>query len=933
MRSLNTGFDEMCSIVSDFDFDVFGITETWLRPDTPSDSYLIPGYTLLRSDRSTNEVGGGVAMYIKDGVVFEQRCLSGDVDPGVEYLCVVLRWKGRSLGICIVYRPSYVRYTRLAALFHSLFVDLAVEVGSVMLLGDNNIDLTSNTSCEAKFLRRLLKESNAVQMVKEPTRITASSATLLDHIIVDRSAEVERIGVIDAPGLRDNRGMSFTDHKLVFCELKFIKEKEAPKLITYRDFSKFIPEKAINSISMIEWEVAKEYDNVDDIEIFITNNIKKVFDEHAPTVCKRVSKPKAPWRNEDIKSLTRAKNKCRNKYWKTRNLMDWKDYKTVRNRLNNKMRIAKKDYFSKKLTSTTSTKDFWECVKKCNVVGGKQNRCALGLDVNKINEHFVNMGFSGGNIKRDMIEYLNENKINLEINEFTFEAVTEEEVKVAMNDIHSRAVGIDEISIQMIRSVSPYALGAITHLINTVLISQTFPLNWKKSIVVPLPKVTNPTTVEQLRPISILPAMSKIVEKIAVKQLNKFICEANILPKLQSGFRTNYSTCTALTNLFSDLIEAKDKGRASSLVLLDFSQAFDSLNHELLLAKVSYLGFSRAAVSWIRSYLTDRLQVTKLGSGVSDSLHKSRGVPQGSCLGPILFNLYTADFPTSVKSCKAHIYADDCQLHLSYEPEIAAHAIEQINSDLRSIAEWSEDNGLKLNVGKCSVLHVIPQDLLNALSDSGVGVRLGSESLTIRDSVKTLGVVLDKDLTFSDHVSHSVRRALGRLRGMYRFRDLLPESAKLQLAQSLVISVIQYCYPAYGNSISREDKGRIQKLQNAVLRFAFNLRLSDHVSPFREATNMLLMEDVCRIMTCCQIHKALLLQEPQYLYERLSYRGEVSNRETRHGGRLHFPRVRLEGGRRAFSYFGPTMYNELPENIKNCTSVNSFRNRLKLMLI
>jgi hypothetical protein len=932
MRSLNTGFDEMCSIVSDFDFDVFGVTETWLRPNTPSHYYQIPGYALLRSDRKTNEVGGGVAIYIKDQFVFEQRFFSDDVAPGIEYLCVVVKWKGQSLGICVVYRPSYVRYTRLSALFHSLFVDLAVEVGSVIYLGDNNIDLASNNSGESKFLRRLLKESNAVQIVNEPTRITASSATLLDHIIVDRSVEVKRIGVIDAPELTDNRGIAITDHKLVCCEIKCPEEKKGPCFITYRDYSKFDLAKAIDSMTKVNWEAAKDQVDVNDIESCITLNIKKIFDEHAPIVCKRVSKPKAPWRNEEIRNVTKAKNKHRNKYWKTKSQTDWNKYKVVRNKLNNLIRAAKKDYFSNKLSSTGSAKEFWDCLRKNNVVGSRKNDCLVDLDVDNVNEYFVNMGFTG-NVEDYLIEFFNKNRLNAEVNEFTFEAVTENEVKRAMNEIKSRAVGIDNISIQMIKSASPYAIGAITHLINRVLTTQTFPLNWKKSIVLPLPKVPNPQNVEQFRPISILPAMSKIVEKIAVKQISSFVNEASILPNLQSGFRSNYSTCTALANLFSDMIEAKDKGRASSLVLLDFSQAFDSINHQMLLAKMNYFGFSQAVIGWVRSYLADRLQVTRLGSEISGPLSRLRGVPQGSCLGPVLFNLYTADFPSCVESCKAHIYADDCQLHLSYEPKEAVQAIDRINSDLQSIARWSAGNGLKLNIGKCTVLHVAPQDLLQALSDDGVGVRLGTESLTICDSVKTLGVVLDKDLTFSDHVTQSIQRALGRLRGMYRFRDLLPEPAKLQLAQALVLSVFQYCYPAYGNSISREDKGRIQRLQNAVLRFSFNLKLSDHVSPFREAANMLLMEDICRIMTCCLVQKVLIRKEPQYLCERLSFRREVANRPTRHGGRLHFPRVRLEVGRRGFSYFGPAMYNELPDSVKNCTSTKCFRRKMKEWLV
>src|SRR5436190_266625 len=169
---------------------------------------------------------------------------------------MVLNLKGVRVGLCVVYRPPHLRYTCLTALFRSLFVDLAVEVKSVLCMGDTNIDLLSTTSNEANYFRRLLRESNAVQLIKEPTRVTANSATLLDHIIVDRSTEVKRIGVIDAPSLVDHNDRAITDHKLVYCSLDCKKDKPGPQLISYRDFSKFDSDEAIRRIAEVDWDSA-----------------------------------------------------------------------------------------------------------------------------------------------------------------------------------------------------------------------------------------------------------------------------------------------------------------------------------------------------------------------------------------------------------------------------------------------------------------------------------------------------------------------------------------------------------------------------------------------------------------------------------------------------------------------------------------------------
>uniref|UniRef100_A0A1B6KSQ8 Reverse transcriptase domain-containing protein n=1 Tax=Graphocephala atropunctata TaxID=36148 RepID=A0A1B6KSQ8_9HEMI len=369
---------------------------------------------------------------------------------------------------------------------------------------------------------------------------------------------------------------------------------------------------------------------------------------------------------------------------------------------------------------------------------------------------------SNNDIDPDTVEFFRSNKKNGRVDDFTFVAVSEDEVKSTMNEVKSRAVGIDDISIQMINAVSPYALGAITYLVNKCLETGVFPKEWKKSIVRPLPKVTAPKTKQELRPISILPAMSKIVEKIAIRQIMTHMKNQDLLPKLQSGFRRNHSTCTALTNMFSDLYEAKNKGKCSSLVMIDYSQAFDSIDHEMLMGKMSYYGFGEGVISWIRSYLQERQQVTKFGNETSKPLSKMRGVPQRRCLGPILFSLYTSDFPLCVQSCTVHLYADDCQLHLAYEPDMIEMAIGQINADLHRVSTWSFQNGLKLNTSKCSVLHIAPHNLLQALIESGVAVVLDGEDLAVCDKVKTLGVVLDRGLTFSDHVSHvtSVRSVI-----------------------------------------------------------------------------------------------------------------------------------------------------------------------------
>ncbi|XP_046666675.1 uncharacterized protein LOC124358421 [Homalodisca vitripennis] len=591
MRSLNTGFDEMSALTTDFGFDIFGVTESWLSPSTPSDHYEIPGYTLLRADRAVG-TGGGVALYIKQGMVFERIQITS-VDPGIELISLILKIRGVKLCVAVVYRPPH----------------------------------------------------------------------------------------------------------------------------------------------NVKWEAAKDMNNTEDINAFVTSKIIDIYDAQAPLVTKRVTKKKAPWRNEEVIMLTKLKNKLRSKFAKSRQEFEWTEYKKARNRLNGAIRNAKKNFFADKLADCKDPRAFWRCLKQSDIVGKKNNNLPpKAFKVSEMNEYFVNMG-SFYQVNEDLISSYNQEIYNGEKKSFEFKEVSEYEVRSVINEITSRAVGVDKLSIAMIKAVSPYAIEAITHLMNT---------------------------------------------------------------SLKKGFRKNHSTCTALLNMFADVFGSRDAGRCSSIIMLDYSQAFDSISHSLLLAKLKHFGFHESAIVWFKSYLEKRLQVTKLGTDISPPLEKLRGVPQGSCLGPILFTLYTADLSNCVSHCKVHAYADDCQLHFSYESDSINQVFAGVNSDLERIDDWSRKHGLKLNAEKCMILHIAPPTVCQKILLGDMHVKLGDKMLMVSDTVKTLGVVLDRGLTFSDHITHVSQLALGRLRGLYRYRSILPESAKLQLVQSLVLSVLYYCFPAYG---------------------------------------------------------------------------------------------------------------------------------------
>lgn len=273
---------------------------------------------------------------------------------------------------------------------------------------------------------------------------------------------------------------------------------------------------------------------------------------------------------------------------------------------------------------------------------------------------------------------------------FTLNTIGSEEVVKIIKKLKTNAEGHDGITLDMLLSTLPESLAVLTRIVNRSIETSTFPDGWKIAVVRPLPKNNNPQVINDLRPISILPCISKIVEKVVCQQLTVYLESNKILPDVQSGFRKHKSTATALLDVTDNLLCAQDKGMCTLLVLLDFSRAFDSINVELLMSKLCYYGFDQSSQNWFNSYLSNRFQYVEIKTSDGSSTFSQitpvhRGVPQGSILGPFLFILYCADITNCLKHCQYHIYADDVQIYISFKSDEIGTAISNLTEDLNNI--------------------------------------------------------------------------------------------------------------------------------------------------------------------------------------------------------------------------------------------------------
>lgn len=317
-----------------------------------------------------------------------------------------------------------------------------------------------------------------------------------------------------------------------------------------------------------------------------------------------------------------------------------------------------------------------------------------------------------------------------------------------------------------------------------------------------------------------------------------------------------------------DIIMEADRGLNTCLVLLDFSKAFDTLEHDLLCDKMYYFGLSREVVAFFKSYLGKRTQRVIFNGMTSDSLMVGRGVPQGSILGPLLYLLYTSDFGTFLKHCNMHLYADDSQIYLSFSLSDSIAAAQRMNEDLAIISGVSSAHSLKLNESKTEVLLFGKNS--NFLQQNGAfQLNLNGTKLTFTDSCRNLGVQFDTDLRFLGHVNNLLQKCYFKLKLLYAHRDVLSTDIKLRLCDSLILSLISYCDVVYWPALRQQDRHSLQKLQNACVRFSYNLRKFDHISDCFRESHWLNLDERFQVHMACLVYKINRTQEPLYLSEKL----------------------------------------------------------------
>ena len=697
-RSLNKNFIEFKHVMDNTDFDVFAGCETWLTKNTPKSRYLLENFNIFRCDR-THKRGGGLCIFVRSHYNCRKIKLpreENQIDL-VEMLWVEITTKKDKIAVGVLYKPPKIPHASFEKIFDNL-ISVYSKYQHTILLGDFNINMLHPESPEVKSLNDLIIEPfNLEQIIKSPTRISETSRTLIDLILVSKPENVLFSDVCDASGI--------SDHHFTYLAYNIKKDKVKPRIVKARDFRNFDRDGFNNVIEHINWESIAFVGNVNTKVTILENFINQALDKYAPFKTFTVRKHGGtPWITDEIKEKMDERDKAKDTFNFTGDQKFFDMYKILKNGVISMMRREQCNLFNAEINSKVKcSKDFYRAAKKLNVIADKKaygsgtfkftpkelNDCFLKNNNAEIDESFI----------EEKIKELYDNTLPC-IHKFSFSAVSELDVIKIVKSIKSHSFGVDNINAYILKLIIGRIAGILTHIINASLEQGIFPDRWKYAIIKPIPKVPNPLTASDFRPISILPTLSKIIEKIAARQWVEYLNKYCLLDPFQSAYKKFHSPITALLKVTDDIFENIQDQEITFMIFLDFSKAFDTVNHRLLVEKLKILGFDDLTCKWVESYLSNRYQCVNIGDEKSEWEGIRNGVPQGSILGPLLFTILTSDMRRCFHFGNYHEYADDTTEYKNSTVAKANESIREINEDMERVGVYCKNNFLRLNEKK-----------------------------------------------------------------------------------------------------------------------------------------------------------------------------------------------------------------------------------------
>ena len=902
-----------------YNFTMIGLTETWLN-DTNYDLYGLQGYNFVEQHRSS--LGGGVALcvmkhlnYIErpDLALYDNRKWQ-DYDNDIESVFIEINKDKlhleKNIIIGVLYRPPGNDIRTFNEKLESILHKIRRENKVSYILGDFNINLLNNDYHQptGEFFN-LMSSNSFLPLITRPTRVTANSATLIDNIFTNHfDCSLQSSEGIFVTDITDHYPVFHINHQIFASETEIYMER---RLYNQRNKQAFL-------------QVLQETDWSDIFNIHGTQSCFNTFHDKLVSLLNK-SFPKVrikkkynnrkPWLSDALRNSIKLKNKLYYKYRKISSVYNETCYKSYKQILQKTLIAAEKQYYHELVTrNKDNMKKSWGIIK--DIINKNKNpvhrtkfnwvmdQLPLKMSVSEhFNDFFINIGpnlaKSIPHVKRMPMSYLGD-----ALQETIFlEPVTCEEINSIVSNLKNNATGSDDISAVYLKMSLPSIANPLVYICNMSLSEGVFPTQLKMANVVPLYKCDDPMMFNHYRPVSLLCTLSKVFEKIMYNRLIKFLDKFSILYEYQFGLRRKRSTHMALISLIDKLTQAIENGEYVIGVFLDFSKAFDTVDHKILLDKLYHYGVRGCAHKWFISYLTDRQQfVTYNGVKSRNQLIKC-GVPQGSILGPLLFLIYINDLASVCECTFPILFADDSNLFIrGRDPDLIMRTM---NNELKEISLWLKANKLSLNIKKTHFM------IFSSKNKPHPNICINIDGETINETAKTkfLGVIIDNKLSWKDHILY-ISGKLARGTGvLLKVRRYLMKETLISLYYSFVYPYLIYCNHVWGLAC-KTHMNTLFLLQKRIIRIITGVNRRSHTDPIFKELKLLKCNDINTYLIGRLMHR-IYNGDITLLRSYFKKNKEVHQYGTRQINHYHVPPVKTELGKSALRFHGVVIWNKI----------------------
>jgi hypothetical protein len=944
-RSVCNKAEKVHELIVDHNLKMLAVTETWLK-DTDGSIVIDlcpPNYTMLQKCRPLNkgERGGGVGLILSNDITAKE--VPGEERKTFEYIATKVMSKERLL-LIVIYRPPTSRknnFTLTAFLeeFEDFLAEMITRQERIILLGDFNIHWDDAENSGVKTFRSLIDTFQLKQHIDTPTHrdghtldLIMTSSSITPHV---NSIEVQDIHL--------------SDHYLVTFSLR-TKKEAIPRI---QKNSRKLKSISITSMSdtlqrnlMAIPDVCNSEEQLDSIVQQYSDAIVNALDAHAPmrTVTLKGDNNKA-WYDDEVHAARRERRKLERKYRKSKLTIHKEMLEEQANEVVKLIKQKKSDYH-KKLLLEADKKDTFRIVKTLVEPLKQMKKQDEQEDAARADEFRV---FFEEKVKaiQQVLEGTQGNQecssgeIDTVISDF--QLCSTQKIGRLIENAPNKSCSLDPLPTWLLkdRHILEQLLPYITRIINWSIQLAYVPKSFKVANVRPTLKKpgADQDVLANFRPVSNLPFVSKVLERVIANEITVYLNENAINDPLQSAYRKEHSTETAILKVKSDMDAILDQGDGVLLVLLDLSSAFDTIDHGILLKRLEReIGIRGNALTWIKSYLEDRHQRVTIGNTASENSPLTTGVPQGSVLGPLLFSLYVLPLKEIITkhAIKRHHYADDTQLYTrlriqNNHPDNMQEDIKRMEKCLQEIRSWMKKNMLKLNESKTELLIITTKSKKDKVAD--VTLKVGEDSIKASPCVRDLGSWLDDTLSMRTQVQNTVKAGYYHLRTIGRIRKNLDDDTCAKIINATVTSRQDYHNALLAGSYQCITEP-LQRLQNNAARLLTGARRSEHITPVLSELHWLPIKERIDFKLLVMIHHALHNQDaPSYMKEMFQrYTPNRCTRATDDPWTIVINRTMRHEGDRCGMNIGATLWNSLPLDLRCAISTERFKKDLKTFL-